>query len=459
MIRLSGKDAVRIADTVFCGKRPLGKAAAGTAHYGHIADAEGRLVDDVVATVFLSPHSYTGEDSVEISCHGSRYIVSEILHLLIDAGARMAKAGEFTSRAFIYGKMDLAQAEAVADMIASDSRASLALASTQMRGGYSAELNLLRDELLGIASLLELELDFSEEDVEFADRVQLRGMLENIKCKVDALRRSFSVGNAIKNGIGVAIVGRPNVGKSTLLNRLLGEQRAMVSDIAGTTRDAIEEAVVLDGVTFRFIDTAGIHATCDQLERMGIERTLKAVGKAQIVLQLLEPDDIAANGDTLQIEDMFEAANTVFQKDAGQPNETRGADDIYDSPESSASRIVIKVVNKIDSVNFVPLNGFIGISAKTGEGMDELISALRGCVDTKAVYDGDAVVSNMRHYEALNLASADIDRALSGMNNGIQSDLLSEEIHQILHHIGQITGEITSEDILTNIFSKFCIGK
>lgn len=423
VIRLSGKDAMPIADRIFRGRTPLAEASGATVHYGHVEDAHGAFVDDVLATVFRSPHSYTGEDSVEISCHGSRYIVSQIVRLLVDAGARMAQAGEFTSRAFLAGKIDLAQAEAVADMIACESQASLAVASTQMRGGYSAVLNHLRQELLKITSLLELELDFSEEDVEFADRTVLQRMLVEIKRKVDSLCRTFVTGNAIKNGVGVAIVGRPNVGKSTLLNRIVGEQRAMVSDIAGTTRDSIEETVVLDGVMFRFIDTAGIHATEDVLEQMGIERTMLAVRKARIVLHICEPDSADAPVEILDGQTFF------------------------------------RVVNKIDTVRTCPSDDAIYISAKTGQGVEELLEKLRKCVDTRAVYNGEAVVSNMRHYQALVSASAALDRALAGMACGISTDLLGEDVRQVIHFLGEITGQITSDEILGNIFSKFCIGK
>ncbi len=423
VIRLSGKGAVCAADAIFRGSRPLSAARGGTVHYGHIEDENGVFVDDVLAAVFRAPHSYTGQESVELSCHGSRYIVSRILQLLVAAGARMARPGEFTSRAFLAGKIDLAQAEAVADMIASDSQASLAIASTQMRGGYSLELDSLRENLLKITSLLELELDFSEEDVQFADRSTLRQMLCSVKRRVDSLCESFATGNAIKNGVGVAIVGRPNVGKSTLLNKILGEQRAMVSDIAGTTRDSIEESVVIDGVTFRFIDTAGIHDTADMLERMGIERTMQIIDNARIILQLCEPE-------------------------------------CPDAPVCvSDKQILIRVFNKTDISDVRPVEDAVYISAKTGHGVDILLHRLRDCVDTDSVYNGEAVVSSLRHYEALDIASQSLARALDGMDNDIPSDLLSEEIRQVIHSLGEITGHITSDEILSSIFSKFCIGK
>lgn len=291
VVRVSGTEALACCDRIFRGREPLAAAAGYTVHYGTVAEGD-RTIDDVLATVFRAPHSYTGEDSVEISCHGSRYIVAEILRLLLAAGARMAAPGEFTIRAYLAGKIDLSQAEAVADLIASSSRADHALATNQMRGGYSEELEGLRDKLLQLTSLLELELDFSEEDVEFADRTALRETMERIGGEIDRLRNSFALGNAIKEGVAVAIVGAPNVGKSTLLNRLLNEDRAMVSEIAGTTRDVIEEQANIGGVRFRFLDTAGIRATGDRLERMGIERTMESIRRAQVVIRLLDARDL-----------------------------------------------------------------------------------------------------------------------------------------------------------------------
>ncbi|MDE6862131.1 MAG: tRNA uridine-5-carboxymethylaminomethyl(34) synthesis GTPase MnmE, partial [Alistipes sp.] len=291
VIRISGDSAIEICDTMFRGRRQLAEAKTHTLHYGEIVDRSGCAVDDVVAAVFRAPHSYTGDDTVEISAHGSHYIVSRIIRLAISAGARMARAGEFTSRAFLAGRLDLSQAEAVADIIASDSQWSHAVAATQMRGGYSDMLRQLRDKLLRLTSLLELELDFSEEDVEFADRSELRDILVDVQHHTRNLTGSFALGNALKEGVGVAIVGRPNAGKSTLLNRLAGDDRAMVSDIAGTTRDTIEATANIDGVVFRFIDTAGLRITDDRLEQMGMERTRDAISKARIILHLTTPDD------------------------------------------------------------------------------------------------------------------------------------------------------------------------
>ncbi|WP_297808770.1 tRNA uridine-5-carboxymethylaminomethyl(34) synthesis GTPase MnmE [uncultured Alistipes sp.] len=428
MIRISGPEAIAVCDRIFRGSARLADTPAYTVRFGRITDGD-RTVDEVLATVFRAPRSYTGEDSVELSCHGSSYVVAEILRLLHAAGARTAEPGEFTARAFLAGKMDLAQAEAVADLIASSSRASHALATAQMRGGFSDDLHALRDRLLHLASLLELELDFSEEDVEFADRTQLRGVMEEIGAELDTLCRSFSLGNALKQGVGVAIVGAPNAGKSTLLNRLLGEERAMVSDIAGTTRDAIEETLDIDGVLFRFIDTAGLRRTDDRLERMGIERTLAAAARARIILRVTDAADDAAASPPLL-------------------------------PPLRDDQRLIEAINKIDRCSRLTLPaGALGISARDGIGIDALRRALRDAVDTEALYHGDTVVSTARHYDALASARAALDRALAALCAGRPADLLSEELRHVLHHLGTITGEITTDEILSNIFSKFCIGK
>ena len=427
---MSGREALALCDRIFRGRRPLAEADGYTVHYGEIMDGD-RIVDDVLATVFRAPHSYTGEDSVEISCHGSSYIVSEILRLLTAAGGRMAQPGEFTIRAYLAGKLDLSQAEAVADTIAASSRAAHALASTQMRGGYSDELEQLRDKLLNLTSLLELELDFSEEEVEFADRTTLRETMQRIGREIDRLRNSFSLGNAIKEGVAVAIAGAPNVGKSTLLNRLLNEERAMVSEIAGTTRDVIEERANIGGVLFRFLDTAGIRSTDDRLERMGIERTMESIRRAQIVIHMID---------------------ATLPEISCKPDFTLRPD-----------QQLLTVANKIDKAPAtltLPENA-IGISAKQGTGLDRLYDALRGAIDTEALYHGDPVVSNNRHYEALTTAREALDRALEGLGNDLPADLLSEEIRQVIHHLGSITarGSIAPDEVLQNIFSKFCIGK
>ena len=431
VVRVSGREAFTLCDRLFRGRKPLAGAEGYTVHYGEIMDGD-RIVDDVLATVFRAPHSYTGEDSVEISCHGSSYIVSEILRLLTAAGGRMAQPGEFTIRAYLAGKLDLSQAEAVADTIAASSRAAHALASTQMRGGYSDELERLRDNLLTLTSLLELELDFSEEEVEFADRTALRETMQRIGAEIDRLRNSFSLGNAIKEGVAVAIAGAPNVGKSTLLNRLLNEERAMVSEIAGTTRDVIEERANIGGILFRFLDTAGIRSTDDRLERMGIERTMESIRRAQIVIHMIDAPTLAG---TLP-----------------EPDFTLRPD-----------QKILTVANKIDKASAslnLPEN-IIAISAKQGTGIDHLCDALRRTVDTEALYHGDPVVSNSRHYEALTTAREALDRALDGLGNDLPADLLSEEIRQVIHHLGSITarGSIAPDEVLQNIFSKFCIGK
>ncbi len=430
VIRISGDEAFAVCDRVFRGRSPLAEAQGYTVHYGRIVDGE-RTIDDVLATVFRAPHSYTGENSVELSCHGSSYIVSEILRLLLAAGGRMATPGEFTLRAYFAGKLDLSQAEAVADLIASSSRAAHALASNQMRGGYSATLDSLRDRLLHLTSLLELELDFSEEDVEFADRQELQRIMQDIHQKVDQLIKTFALGNALKEGVPVAIVGAPNAGKSTLLNRLLNEDRAIVSEIAGTTRDVIEESVCIEGIRFRFIDTAGIRTTDDRLERMGIERTLRRIARARIVIRLL---DIAH----------FTGAIPAPE---------------FDLP---AGCTLLTAVNKIDLQPEITLpQGVIGLSARDGAGLDTLRQALLQSAGADELDRNDIVVSNSRHFEALSIARSALERALKGLQEGLPADLLSEEIRQVIRHIGEITGRgvILSDEILGTIFSKFCIGK
>lgn len=430
VIRISGREAFAVGDRIFRGRSTLAGAEGYTMHYGQIRDGE-RVVDDVLAAVFRAPHSYTGEDSVEISCHGSSYIVSEILRLLIAAGGRMAQPGEFTLRAYLAGKLDLAQAEAVGDLIASSSRAAHALASTQMRGGYSDKLESLSRELLHLTALLELELDFSEEDVEFADRTALRETMQDIAAEIGRLRSSFALGNAIKEGVAVAIAGAPNVGKSTLLNRLLNEERAMVSEIAGTTRDVIEERANIGGVEFRFLDTAGIRTTDDRLERMGIERTMESIRRARIVIRMLDAATLAGP---------VPAPGISLRGD----------------------QTLLTVVNKTDKApeGFALPEGAIGISAKRGDGIDRLCDALRAAVDTEALYHGDAVVSSSRHYEALTAAGEALGRALEGLDSGLPTDLLSEEIRQVIERLGTITGRsITPDLVLEHLFENFCIGK
>lgn len=429
VIRVSGEGAVECCDNIFRGRTTLAEAKPYTLHYGEIVDGE-RGVDDVLVAIFRAPHSYTGEDGVEISVHGSAYIVGEVLSLLGRYGARMARPGEFSVRAFLAGKMDLSQAEAVADMIASSSRASHSLASTQMRGGYSSSLADLRSRLLNVASLLELELDFSEEEVEFADRTQLAAMLDEAATEIGRLKDSFRLGNAIKEGVATVIVGEPNVGKSTLLNRLVGEERAMTSDIAGTTRDTIEAMCNIDGVVFRFVDTAGLRDTDDRLEKMGIDRTLRALDQAQMVVQMVDAGGV-------------ESAEKLALRD---------------------DQTLIRVVNKIDKCSEAELarivdGDVVALSAKSGEGVELLRQRLRAAVDTDGIYAGETVVSNSRHYDALLHALQALEHAQEALKAGLSGELLSEELRDVLRHLGEITGEVTSQEILNNIFSKFCIGK
>lgn len=426
VIRLSGSQAIAIADKMFRGKAPLAQAKGYTLHYGTIVNREGECIDDVVVSLFRAPHSYTGDDTVEITIHGSEYITAEVIRLAIEYGATMAMPGEFTRRAFLAGKMDLSRAEAVADIIAADSQWSHSVASTQMRGGYSAKLAELRGELLRLCSLLELELDFSEEDVEFADRTTLLKTLNDIGSQIDSLTQSFALGNVLKNGISVAIVGEPNVGKSTLLNALIEEDRAIVSDIAGTTRDTIEATTTIDGIRYRFIDTAGIRTTDDRLEQLGIDRSCRAIENASIILHIAS------------------AEKPTFEPIA-----------------TSNAQHYIRVINKIDRVtSSATLDATaLHISAKNNLGIEELRRAIRNTTDTSQLSSGSIVVSNMRHYSALKSASEALLDARRGMHSNIPSDLLSEDIRRIIHHLGEITGEITTTDILQTIFSQFCIGK
>lgn len=445
LIRTSGPDAIAIADRIFSGvsNKSLTQSKGFTLHYGYIRNELGEIIDDVILSLFKAPHSYTGEDMVEVTCHGSTYIQQEILRLFIQHGARMAQGGEFTLRAYMAGKMDLSQAEAVADIIASDSKASLMLASRQIRGGYSEEFLQLRNQLLELVSLLELELDFSEEDVEFADRSRLRNMLDEIQHKIKTLSNSFQLGNILKNGVPVAIVGSPNVGKSTLLNALLNEDRALVSDIAGTTRDLIEETINIQGITFRFIDTAGIRDTADPLEHLGIERTLQRLQQAAIVLFMV---------------DVRESFDTIAQQLTTYP------------PQQGQHTVVL--LNKTDQANISQIKtlqdqivqqfGYrvLAISAKQHENLAELTQVLYNCVEADAALrSGQIIVSNARHHEALEAALTATQRAQESLDNDLPGDLLAQDIREVLHHLGTITGEITSQDVLNSIFSKFCIGK
>jgi len=446
VIRLSGQKAVTITDEVFISpntSKNMADQPANTLHFGTIRSGE-KIIDEVVVSLFRAPHSFTGEDVVEISCHGSQYIQQAILELLLSKGARMAGPGEFTQRAFLNGKMDLSQAEAVADLIASTSAASHKLALNQMRGGFSQELIKLRGELLSFVSLIELELDFSEEDVEFADRTQLLELATRIEEMIGKLADSFKLGNVIKNGIPVTIAGETNVGKSTLLNALLNDERAIVSEIAGTTRDVIEDVINIRGVSFRFNDTAGIRTTADKIESMGIERTYQKIKQASIVLLLLdltrEPEKYLQN-----LEDVRQHINQqnliIVGNKADQVDET--------------------VVRKmLMDITLADNEDMVFISAKMGHNIDSLKSLLLETVNlAKLNNEEDVIVTNARHYEALTQARESIQRVLDGIENGITGDFLSQDIRECMHYLGLITGEISTDEVLGNIFRNFCIGK
>ncbi|WP_396199542.1 tRNA uridine-5-carboxymethylaminomethyl(34) synthesis GTPase MnmE [Flavobacterium sp.] len=448
IIRLSGKDAISIAAEVFqsvSGKN-IAVQKTHTIHLGHIMDG-AKTYDQVLLSIFKGPNSYTGENVVEISCHGSVFIQQQIIQLLLRKGAKMAQAGEFTLRAFLNGKLDLSQAEAVADLIASDNEASHQIAMQQMRGGFSNEIAKLREELLNFASLIELELDFAEEDVAFADRTAFNELLERIEFVLKRLIDSFAVGNVIKNGIPVAIVGEPNVGKSTLLNALLNEERAIVSDIAGTTRDTIEDELVIDGIGFRFIDTAGIRETKDVVESIGIQKTFEKIEQAQVVLFLI---------DSLQL---------IIE------NENKFKIEIEKIKNKFPQKPLVMIINKIDFLNEeqhkllseklsiinYPLS--ISISAKEKTGIDELKNTLLSFVNTGALRNNETIVTNSRHYDSLLKALEEIQKVKWGLDAGISSDLMAIDIRSALYFFGEITGEVTNDELLGNIFANFCIGK
>ena len=461
VIRASGPEALSIADRVVrCRKGSLSAAAGYTIKFGTVCDASGAVVDEVLVSVFRAPHSYTGEDSVEISCHASSYIVSTLMDLLFEAGARAAEPGEFTQRAFLNGKMDLAQAEAVADVIASQNAAAHRIAFKQMKGGFSSELKGMRNELLELASLMELELDFSEEEVEFADRTRLDSLLEQIITHVGRLIDSFRLGNAIKNGVPVAIAGATNTGKSTLLNALLGEDRAIVSDIHGTTRDTIEETLNIDGILFRFIDTAGLRETTEIVEQIGIERTFKKISEASIVLGMIDlTRDFESTCDTIR--------------------------EIVDKVDFSSQKLIL-LLNKIDIadinknvntynfiVSYINNKGFkstvgvsndnevkiIEISAKLGTGIDELRNILAE-TQKNVLADSDTTqVTNQRHVQALADARTSLLRVREGLADGLPTDLAADDLRLAIYSLSSIIGEISSQDVLINIFSSFCIGK
>ncbi len=446
VIRVSGDKALEITDSIFYSVRPqfkLKMAKTHSAHYGKVCGDDGVVLDEVLATVFLSPNSFTGEDSVEIACHGSLYIQQEVLKLLLSKGCRMATHGEFTQRAFANGKMDLSQAEAIADLIASQNKASHRLAMNQMRGGFSHELMVLRDRLLTFTSLVELELDFSDhEELEFADRSELKALAEEIAQKIQKLKDSFSTGNVIKNGIPVSIIGETNAGKSTLLNYLLKEDKAIVSDVHGTTRDVIEDTVTIQGLLFRFIDTAGLRETTDVVENLGIERSYKMMDKASIVLWVVDASQPTDHLDALyaSLEEHFEGKKLiiVFNK----------TDLIDDKARQSLSEYYKEKGNHQ-----------IFISAKNNTNTEQLESLLLKVAEVPEVGENDVMVTNMRHYEALTNAYLSIVRVQEGMEQNISGDFLSQDIRECLHYLGEITGEITTDEVLGTIFSRFCIGK
>ena len=450
IIRVSGPDAIEIGASVFKSikNKDLKQQKTHTLHLGHIID-EGKTLDEVLISIFKGPNSYTGENTIEISCHGSTYIQQQIIQLLLRKGCRMADAGEFTLRAFLNGKLDLSQAEAVADLISSDNEASHQIAMQQMRGGFSNEIAKLREELLNFASLIELELDFAEEDVEFADRTQFHELLNRIEFVLKRLIDSFAVGNVIKNGIPVAIVGEPNVGKSTLLNALLNEERAIVSDIAGTTRDTIEDELVIGGVGFRFIDTAGIRETKDVVESIGIQKTFEKIEQAQVVLYLVD-------GLELNHEGALDSLVIALNKTQNQyPQKTIVT--IINKKDLISEENIVNIEKKLTTNNQQSTTIFI--SAKNKEGIDELKNTLLSFVNTGALRNNETIVTNTRHYDSLLKALDEIQKVKFGLESNLSSDLMALDIKEALYHFGLITGQVTNDELLGNIFANFCIGK
>jgi tRNA modification GTPase len=445
VIRISGPQAIQVTDRIFKPAKgmPFSERAPYSVSYGRIIDSEGSVVDEVVTTLYRAPKSYTGEDCTEIACHGSTYIANRILALLIEAGCSMAQPGEFTQRAFLNGKMDLSQAEAVADLIASTSAATHRLAMNQMRGGFSKELSGLRDRLLHLTSLMELELDFSDhEELEFADRSELQQIAMEIEQVISRLANSFSVGNAIKNGVPVAIIGETNVGKSTLLNALLNEDKAIVSDIHGTTRDVIEDTIIIGGTMFRFIDTAGIRQTDDVVESIGIERTFQKLEQASIVLWLIDTPALSVSVNSAKAEILPHCSGKqliiLFNK----------CDRITESELST----VMSMFDNIDAHK-------LAISAKNGLNIDKLHSQLVECAALPQISQGDVIVTNARHYEALVRALDSIHRVQDGLQMNLSGDFVSQDLRECIHHLSDIVGDVTTDQVLANIFHHFCIGK
>lgn len=446
IIRMSGNDAITIASQVFqsVSGKDLSQQKTHTIHLGAIVE-NTKVYDQVLVSIFKNPNSYTGEHVIEISCHGSTYIQQQIIQLLLRKGCRMAQAGEFTLRAFLNGKLDLSQAEAVADLISSDNEASHQIAMQQMRGGFSNEIAKLREELLNFASLIELELDFAEEDVEFADRTQFYELLNRIEFVLKRLIDSFAVGNVIKNGIPVAIVGEPNVGKSTLLNALLNEERAIVSDIAGTTRDTIEDELVIDGIGFRFIDTAGIRETIDVVESIGIKKTFEKIEQAQVVLYLFESIKFQVSG--------LEYVNEIEKVKNKYPLKPLLV--VVNKVDLISSEQKLELLKQLETLNVKQ----ILLSAKNKEGIDELKNQLLSFVNTGALRNNETIVTNTRHYDSLLKALEEIQKVKFGLNSNLPSDLMAIDIRQALYYFGEITGEVTNDELLGNIFANFCIGK
>jgi len=452
VIRVSGPEALAIADKVICCRKGrIAEAGGYTIKFGTICAADGHIIDEVLVSIFRAPHSYTGEDSVEISCHASSYIVSEIMGLLHDAGARTAEPGEFTQRAYLNGKMDLAQAEAVADVIASQNAAAHRIAFNQMKGGFSSELKDMRSELLELVSLMELELDFSEEEVEFADRSRLDSLLVAITDHVSRLIDSFRLGNAIKNGVPVAIVGATNTGKSTLLNALLGEERAIVSDIHGTTRDTIEETLNIDGVLFRFIDTAGLRETSEAVEQIGIERTFKKISEASVVLGMVDlTRDFQTTIET--VKEILDKVDFSNQKLVILLNKC----DISSDNKNVISKNINVLLNDYTDITGIVT---IEISAKTQTGISDLKNHL-AATQRDLLSDSDTtLVTNQRHVQALTDARTSLLRVRDGLASGLPTDLAAQDIREAIYHLGSIVGEISTNEVLGNIFRNFCIGK
>jgi len=432
VIRLSGKEAINIANKVFSGK-DLRKQSSHTLHYGNIVDDE-EVIDEVVVSLYIAPHSFTKEDSVEISTHGSPHIVKRVIEVLLKIGARLATAGEFTKRAFLHGRFDLAQAEAVADLIASENDAAHKVALNQMRGGFSKEIKQLREKLIHFASMIELELDFSEEDVEFADRDDVRELIEELQKVIGGLMSSFRLGNVIKNGVPTVIAGKPNAGKSTLLNALLNEDKAIVSEIPGTTRDSIEDVMVIEGISFRFIDTAGLREAQDHIEAMGVERTRAKMKEASLIIYLFDLGSETADSIRTEIKNLKKS----------------------DVP-------FIAVGNKLDKADPALLEALEGeiitIVARNGEHFNHLKEKVLEAVHLDQIKTDHTIITNLRHYQGLKETNEALDDVLSGMDEELTNDFLALDIRNALHHLGELTGEITTDDLLENIFSKFCIGK